>query len=169
MRSIDADALQKKFREECTHECAICRYGIYDNADFKGCDLICKAPTIEFNETITLDFTNITEEQKQELIKLLSKTRIQAIDRDVIWQNGYDTCLNDKSIRESNWIPVSERLPDKNGNYLCTVDYGEDGIEVMQRVYWDALGGFEKRYNKNDKVIAWMPLPEPYKEDAENE
>lgn len=62
------------------------------------------------------------------------------------------------------WTPVSEKLPDKNDNYLCTVDYGEDGIEVMQRVYWDALGGFEKRYNKNDKVIAWMPLPEAYKE-----
>ena len=72
-------------------------------------------------------------------------------------------CMTD----EKDWIPVSERLPDKNGNYLCTVDYGEDGIEVMQRIYWDTLGGFEKRYNKNDKVIAWRPLPEPYKRGEE--
>jgi hypothetical protein len=65
---------------------------------------------------------------------------------------------------KGEWILVSERLPDKNGNYLCTVDYGEDGVEVTQRFYLDTLSGFEKRYNKNDKVIAWQPLPEPYKE-----
>ena len=47
MRLIDADALQKEFREKCTHECAICRYGIYGDADFKGCDLICNSPAIE--------------------------------------------------------------------------------------------------------------------------
>lgn len=61
------------------------------------------------------------------------------------------------------WVPVSERLPDKNGIYLCTVDYGEEGVVVAQRLYWDTLGGFEKQYNKNDRVIAWQPLPEPYK------
>ena len=70
------------------------------------------APTIVSDEAIVLDFTNITEEQKQQLVNLLSKTRIKTINKDVIWQNGYYACLNDKSIRESNWIPVSERLPD---------------------------------------------------------
>lgn len=47
MRKIDADALEIKFEEECACECAICRYGIYENADFKGCELIKTAPTVE--------------------------------------------------------------------------------------------------------------------------
>ena len=140
--------------------------------------IIDKEPTTEFNETIALDFTNITEEQKQELIKLLSKTRIQAIDKDVIWQNGYDTCLNDKSIRESNWIPVSERLPDKNGRYLIT--QGDARFKTIIIKYYDLgkkeFGTWhelpfddEEVWISISDVIAWQPLPEPYKEEAEND
>ena len=76
------------------------------------------APTIVSDEAIVLDFTNITEEQKQQLVNLLSKTRIKTINKDVIWQNGYYACLNDKSIRESNWIPVVSILLLKNISLL---------------------------------------------------
>ena len=50
------------------------------------------------------------------------------------------------------WIPCSERLP-KDGRYLC--DYG-DCIDFgrMTNGEWYV-----------DGVIAWMPLPEPYREE----
>ena len=47
MNPIDGDELQEVFREECACECACCRYGIFDKADFKGCKLIEDAPTIK--------------------------------------------------------------------------------------------------------------------------
>lgn len=65
-------------------------------------------------------------------------------------------------LDRSEWIPVSERLPENNGCMLVTIDdaieFGkyEDGewsIWVCEHWdEWDAKG-----------VIAWMPLPEPYK------
>lgn len=59
-----------------------------------------------------------------------------------------------RKLREAErWIPVSERLPDKNGKCLVSLDFGDvsedsfvDGIFVLY------LGN----------VIAWKPLPEHY-------
>lgn len=71
------------------------------------------------------------------------------------------------------WIPVSERLPDENGEYLCTLvgihDTGlavECGYEmpnqhgIIQGWSTCEADGF-KRLNDNE-VIAWMPMPERY-------
>lgn len=60
----------------------------------------------------------------------------------------------------AEWIPVSERLPDKVGTYMTTVDYEKYGIAVGQRYYHGECIGWE-----DDCVIAWMPLPDPYKVD----
>lgn len=96
-----------------------------------------------------------------EVIKELADCIVDIIQNKIDW-NSIDWQAVAENQRKNDWIPVSERLPDKNGNYLCTVDYGENGVVVTQRNYWDTLGGFDKGYNKNDKVIAWQPLPEPY-------
>lgn len=58
------------------------------------------------------------------------------------------------------WIPVSERLP-KSGNkaYLVTVDYGLGVTTSCQRFFFNDEIGWN-----DDSVIAWKPLPEPYKE-----
>ena len=60
---------------------------------------------------------------------------------------------------EPHWIPVTERLPEKwNTSYLATLDYGEYGMAVGQRFFFGDNIGWN-----DDAVIAWMPLPEPYK------
>lgn len=64
-------------------------------------------------------------------------------------------------LRQQNrWIPVSEGLPE-DGTYICTFDgelYGIDepftGMCGIENGVWD----------ESDCVIAWRPLPEPYKE-----
>ena len=52
-----------------------------------------------------------------------------------------------------DWIPVSERLP-KNGNRVIVTN--KDG-QVFINPFWDHFRFFD------DEIIAWQPLPEPYK------
>ena len=62
------------------------------------------------------------------------------------------------TIEPPHWIPVSERLPDKNCRCLCTNDaWGAYEVD------WNAWINGEWLY-PNEKPIAWMPLPEPYEE-----
>ena len=57
------------------------------------------------------------------------------------------------------WIPCSERLPEKGELVLVTV--WNDVTIAWRNIYggWDSA---EDMYEKGD-VIAWMPLPKPYK------
>ena len=62
------------------------------------------------------------------------------------------------------WIPCSERLP---GKYeLCLITQ-RIGSQLVRKTALYIIG--EWKYNgrtlRNDSVIAWMPLPEPYKEE----
>lgn len=69
--------------------------------------------------------------------------------------------------KENGWIPVSERLPKKCEDVLTSVKFtgclGRYGtfkkighIDYYGKWSGDCSGG---------EVIAWMPLPEPYKDD----
>lgn len=67
----------------------------------------------------------------------------------------------------SRWIPVEERLPEKpNENpllerYLVSVK----NTDCVIRAFWNGAS-FTDGWEKLD-VLAWMPLPEPYKEEKE--
>lgn len=69
------------------------------------------------------------------------------------------------------WIPCSERLPEEIGDYLVT----EHLSDIAQAVYVSSFGHVrtgelcfyyeddDGRAIKNDGIVAWMSLPEPYK------
>lgn len=67
--------------------------------------------------------------------------------------------------KENGWIPVSERLPEASGTYQVTCMDG--------RIYRSTYAKFQSKLKRWEltgarsywKVTAWMPLPEPYKED----
>jgi hypothetical protein len=68
------------------------------------------------------------------------------------------------------WIPVSERLPEKDDQYICTVKFkhenGYQDEETHAVEYIKAYGGWDmdRFFSEcNPQLIAWMPLPEPLK------
>lgn len=77
-------------------------------------------------------------------------------------------------LKSTNWIPVSERLPEEDGTYLvtfkngikvCMVGYGSCERTVLGYPIghgWYSLE--EAQYYAEDSIIAWMPLPKAYKE-----
>ena len=68
-----------------------------------------------------------------------------------------------KALEQTRWIPVSERLPEVDGDYLVTFKLSfMNFIEVctFNKAGWNK-GGY-------DDVIAWMPLPESYKVEKED-
>jgi len=71
------------------------------------------------------------------------------------------------------WIPVSERLPEAGeyiGNvakyYLVQNEYGDMMVaRYTHSEYWEQI------YQLNpigDKIVAWMPLPQPYNAESED-
>jgi hypothetical protein len=64
----------------------------------------------------------------------------------------------DKSPR---WIPVTERLPKRNGEYLVS---GKDKVWVCEFMIFGDVGGWCNSA-MNPCVKYWMPLPEPPKEE----
>ncbi len=71
------------------------------------------------------------------------------------------------------WIPVSERLPDVD-EYII-VSFENFSVPMIGRYTVDdddsgtfRIGDEDESFVENDLyVIAWMPLPEPYKESEE--
>lgn len=61
------------------------------------------------------------------------------------------------SVQPERWIPCSERLPEKDGYYLTTTMYYQ-----VYRDYWNG-----DNWDRTEMIIAWMPLPEPYKGEQE--
>ena len=81
-----------------------------------------------------------------------------------------------KALEAQEWIPCRERLPDHPENddyYLVTIqcehyDGWDDyvtGFAEWTKHGWDELSC----YIGQIKVIAWMPLPEPYREGEQDE
>lgn len=96
-----------------------------------------------------------------------------------------NTLLNDfeQDEKENGWIPVSEKLPEDEREYLVTLEkvygtpeifmgiasylkFGNDGYRNEKKygyLEWDKYSdghGGTTMY----KVIAWKPLPKPYEE-----
>ena len=67
------------------------------------------------------------------------------------------------------WIPCSERLPDKAGyEVIATLEngYGQRRVTIIFTGYGDSQWHCNHKEFDLDvwKVIAWKPLPEPFKE-----
>lgn len=71
-----------------------------------------------------------------------------------------------KVLEQTTWIPVSERLPEDSNYYFCC---DKDGYMIIGRISkWSKEWCFDDDEVDMD-VVAWMPLPQPYKAESEEE
>lgn len=83
--------------------------------------------------------------------------------------------LRDNGVFVSRWIPVSERIPEVDDEYIITIRerWGkeEEWDYETTTAYYDS-GKWSPSYDVDEgqewEVIAWMPLPEPMKVGEEN-
>ena len=75
----------------------------------------------------------------------------------------------------ARWIPVTDRLPEKPYGCLVTVwDTDPVTMDDVENLLPYFVGWDGEQWNDADgyqcpfEVVAWMPLPEPYKEGDQN-
>lgn len=62
---------------------------------------------------------------------------------------------------EAEWIPCGEKLPKEYAQYLVCLKSGEC------YVYWLKDSDWARGMAEKEGILAWMPLPKPYREDGE--
>ena len=62
-----------------------------------------------------------------------------------------------EALEQSQWIPCGEMLPKEYAQYLVCFEDGSRYVYLLDDSDW-ARGLIEK-----ENIVAWMPLPEPYK------
>lgn len=89
-----------------------------------------------------------------------------------------DECPSCQGSKNQSWTPIKREWPKKRGRYLVTYrewsngdylpDYDNTYVKILR--FDEAIFKFPKCIDKkaeadiNREVVAWIPLPEPYKE-----
>ena len=108
---------------------------------------------------------------KQEAIKTLREWRGRMADHGVPdFGEKYKALGMAIEALQDDWIPVSERVPEKSGYYIVSLNDAVDSYASFGngKWYYVAFDLVLKEYREHE-VIAWKPLPEPYKGGDDNE
>ena len=121
------------------------------------------------------ELEKILEEINQEKLKHWDSSERLDTDKLIGW--CFDKCTG--SVREhmadapenDGWIPVEERLPEEDESVLCCSDDERMMIGVLHKEYYVDFGiTVAENYNQiMHDVIAWQPLPEPYRPEGSDE
>ena len=120
---------------------------------------------VESNGNDVLEFAN--------LLKELCCKKDEDYDNPVIspkyLNDTIENLLLDFNEQYNNgWIPCSERLPEAGKRYLVSAIWKDKDFE--KSAVYDAVYGSDGLWHSYNyepvsyKVIAWKPLPEPFKE-----
>ena len=107
------------------------------------------APTILFETT--------------EILRCVRKSLEERMSKHLEWGWTEETVeaikMGIHALKETQWIPCSEKMPEDNTDVIVCFYSGT----VTEMRYW-GNGIFQGIYEHTAKtIVAWMPLPEPYK------
>jgi len=108
------------------------------------------------------------------------------VSRVLVWgDDGYGGLYYADDRPSGEWIPCSERLPSKEGRYMVTQEtlggdfrftglfyYGKPmmpNCKVKGACWYRSDDEWGDVVYEDSEIVAWMPLPEPYREDDANE
>lgn len=89
-------------------------------------------------------------------VEELKEAREKQKTRREWYQKGYQDGLN-----ADKWISCEERLPDEAGCYLVTTDGRYN--DIVDIAFYNAE---DEVWYKASKILAWQPLPQPYKKEG---
>lgn len=102
--------------------------------------------------------------KKEELIQHLAAYEDTGITPDQlkIINEEYSRMSHELAMfrQQNRWIPVTEKLPDEGQAVLVTRTSRLGNYVTNDEYDWDYCAW----ESDADDIIAWMPLPEPYKE-----
>ena len=120
---------------------------------------------------------------QKEIEKLRGDLKLHRCATCDFWRENDPRCMNGQSQwggkavpkdnycryweHHTDWIPVTERLPENGVETLCWYEYFRYGdFNAMFATYgigyqFHGNWGGEVANGRNAKVLAWMPLPEP--------
>ena len=107
----------------------------------------------------------VRDEKFESAIEVYLKEKEQEAFYSKGYRRGYEDAKKQFERPQGKWIPVSERLPDIGKDVIVTdIDTTETYSSLyLGEGYWSCDNGTYK-----NRIIAWMPFPEPYKKgDAE--
>lgn len=107
----------------------------------------------------------------EELVERLRDCRNMAVFSEFWWGVTTEAADAIEELSKPRWIPVTEALPEEYKDVLCYYEYFRYGdfncmFRTIDRGYYgDGRWGGEAGQGHRNKVLAWMPLPEPPKEE----
>lgn len=114
---------------------------------------------------------------KQQVIKAVDSHTFDT-DKGLCLDNDISCILEDLlPLSNQEWIPCSERLPEKN--MACLVSVGKLNFRQIamysdlmgikdHKIFYQGTVGYADFEDITEKVNAWMPLPKPYKTETES-
>ena len=114
--------------------------------------------------------TNISEEKIKIVINNYFKTEC-SVDTTIreAFEKGFRLGIRKVKEQECQWIPVSERLPESSIYVLVTTNDGIITTGIIresnnEKFWWHRMHEFKEK-----EIVAWMPLPESYREKQEHD
>lgn len=121
------------------------------------------------------ELEKILEEINQEKLKHWDSSERLDTDKLIGWCFDKCTEIIRKHMADApendGWISVEDGLPEDGKSVLCCSDDERMMIGVLHKEYYVDFGiAVAENYNQimND-VIAWQPLPEPYRPEGSDE
>ena len=136
-----------------------------------------------YESPIDIIYSNMQMKLENEVFKAIQNVGINVDKDELIKALSYDRQQYKKGYADAkagqHWIPVSERLPEPNERvnnvpkfYLVQNKYGDMYVarycnNLNGDAWWEQIYYFGK--TGSDSIVAYMELPEPYREGGEDD